>query len=91
MSSLDQLCSLMDPSGPKIKSYTGTCHIINTLNGITELHNNAILYIFNVNSLYTNIPHQEGIKAIQETLAIHRAPTEIQYNTYIVELFRVVL
>ena len=37
------------------------------------------------------MPYQEGIKAIQKTLAIHRALADIPYNRYTLELLRVVL
>ena len=73
----------INPSVPTIKSYTrdSTC-IINILNGITDLPNNAILSTLDVNSLYTNIIYHEGI---QQVLAIHRVPTEIQHNSYMME------
>ena len=50
-----------------------------------------MLCILDINSLHTNIPHQEGIESIQEIMAIHRAPIEMPHNTCKVELLRVVL
>ena len=39
--------------------------------------------------IYTNIPHNEGIQSIKETLAIHITPNN--HNSYIIELLEVVL
>ena len=82
----------INPLGPKNKSYTReSMHIINMLNSITDPPTNTILCTLDVNSIYTSISHQEGIKFIQKILAIHRTPPEIPNNIYTVELLRVPL
>ena len=82
----------INPLVPKIRSYArDSTHIISTLHGITDLPFNAILCTLDVSSSYTNILHYEGIKDIQETLAIHRTPTEVAYNSYIEKLLKIVL
>ena len=42
-------------------------------------------------SLYTNIPYNEGMQSIQEMLANHRTPNSLPHNSYIIELFELVL
>ena len=37
-----------------------------------------------VTSLYTNIPHLEGIQSIKEMLAIHKPPDTLPHNSYII-------
>ena len=82
----------INPLVPKLRVTLGTpTHIINILNGITDPPNNAIMWTLDVNGLYTDIPHQEGIKAIQETVVIHRTPKKASYNSFIVEFLWVVL
>ena len=44
-----------------------------------------------ITSLYTNIPHNEGIQSIKEMLAIHKPCNSLPNNRYIIELFEVVL
>ena len=43
------------------------------------------------NSLYTNIPHKEGLTQIKDILTIHKQPNELLHNSYINELLKVVL
>ena len=50
-----------------------------------------LLCILDITSLYTNIPHNEGIQSIKEKLTIHRTPNNLLHNSYIVELLAVVL
>ena len=42
-------------------------------------------------SLYTNIPHNEGIQSIKDFLAIYRHTNVLPHNSYIIELLEVVL
>ena len=44
-----------------------------------------------ITRLYASIPHNEGIQAIKEILAIHRPPNDLPHNSYITELLEVVL
>ena len=44
-----------------------------------------------ITSLYTNIPHNEGIQSIKEMLAIHKPPKSLPQKSYIIELLEVIL
>ena len=57
----------------------------------TELPLSAVLCTLVASSLYSNISHKEGIKSIQEALAIHGSPAEISHISYIIEELRIVL
>ena len=50
-----------------------------------------LLCTLDITSLYTNIPHSEGLQAIKEFLAIHRDINAVPNNSYIIELLQVVL
>ena len=50
-----------------------------------------LLCTLDITSLYTNIPHHEGVQAIKELLAIHRDINALPHNSYIIELLQVVL
>ena len=50
-----------------------------------------LLCTLNVTNPYTDIPHNEGIQAIKEMLAIHRPPHDLPHCSYIVEQLEVVL
>ena len=50
-----------------------------------------LLCTLDITSLYTNIPHNEGIQSIKELLAIHRHTNTLPHNSYITELLEVVL
>ena len=52
---------------------------------------NMLLCTLDITSLYTNIPHHEGVQAIKELLAIHRDINALPHNSYIIELLQVVL
>ena len=49
------------------------------------------LCTLDITSLYTNVPHNKGIQAIKEILAIQRRPHGLPHNSYIIELLEVVL
>ena len=50
-----------------------------------------LLCILDITSLYTNIPHNEGIPSIKEMLAIHKPPYNLPQNSYIIEPLEVVV
>ena len=50
-----------------------------------------LLCILDITSLYANIPHNECIQSIKEMLAIHKPPNSLPHNSYMIELFEVVL
>ena len=50
-----------------------------------------LLCMLDITSLYTNIPHNEGIQSNKEMLAIHKLPNSLPQNSYIIELLEVVL
>ena len=50
-----------------------------------------LLYTLDITSLYTNIPHDEGVQAIKELLSIHGDIQALPHNGYIIELLQVVL
>ena len=50
-----------------------------------------LLCTLDITSLYTNIPHNEGIQSIKEMLAIHKPSDSLPQNSYILKLLEVVL
>ena len=52
---------------------------------------NMLLCTLDITSLYTNIPHDEGVQTIKEFLKIHRDIQALPHNSYIVKLLQVVL
>ena len=50
-----------------------------------------LLHTFDITSLYTNIPHNEGTESIKKMLAIHKPPDSLPHNSYIIELLELVL
>ena len=65
-------------------------HMINILNEFS-MPPGMLLCTLDITSLYTNIPHNEGIQSIKEMLAIHRCTNNLPHNSYIGELLEVVL
>ena len=56
---------------PKIRSYVkDTTDFLNKINS-TEITNRCTLVTMDVKSLYTNIPHEEGVQALQSFLRRH--------------------
>ena len=51
----------------------------------------SIMLFWCMHVLCTKIPHEEGIRAKQETLTIYRKPTEVDHTSYITGLLRIVL
>ena len=64
-------------------------HLINVRNKFT-VQPGMLLCTLDITSLYTNIPHNEGIQCIKEKLAIHKPPNCSPQNSYIIELLEVV-
>ena len=80
------------PLAPLSNSYfrDSTC-MINILSEIYTIPSDLLLCILDASSLYTSIPHEEGIQAVKEIVTIHRSPHELPHNIYIVQLLKVVL
>ena len=60
-------------------------HMINILTNFKTTPD-MLLCTLDITSLYTNIPHNEGVQAIKEFLAIHRDISALPQNSYIIEL-----
>ena len=59
----------LQPMVEKLKSYIkDTTHFLNKLSEIDHLPEDAILVTMDVSSLYTNIPHNEGLNATAQVL-----------------------
>ena len=77
------------PLVPMSESYIrDSTHMINILNKLNMLPD-MILCTLDIISLYTNIPHNEGIQSIKEFLAIYRHTNVLPHNSYIIELLEV--
>ena len=75
---------------PSSKSYVrDSTHLINILKDFT-IQPGILLCTLDVTSLYTNIPHSEGIQSIKEMLAMHKPPDTLPHNSYIIELLELV-
>ena len=86
----EKISQLLDhfigPLVPLSKSYIrDSTHLINILNKCT-VQQGMLLCMLDITSLYTNIPHNEGIQSIKEMLAIHKPPDSLPQNSYIIEL-----
>ena len=81
----------IQPLVTKIPSYLrDSSHLINIL-GNLKISNDAILCTLDVTSLYTNIPNDEGINAVGNTLFRNRDPSENPTNHSLCNLLRLVL
>ena len=59
----------LDPLVPKLPSYIkDTTHFLRKLDDLKELPPGSLLVALDVSSLYTNIPHKEGIEACRKAL-----------------------
>ena len=59
----------LNPLVPKLPSYIkGTTHFLRKLDDLKELPSGSLRVTLDVSSLYTNIPHKEGIKACRKAL-----------------------
>lgn len=69
--------NILKPLAQNVKSYLkDTTQFLNEINKITPIPQNSILMTADVKSLYTSIPHREGILATKEKLET-RAEKEI--------------
>ena len=76
---------------PLSKSYVrDSTHLINILQDFS-IQPGILLCTLDVTSLYTNIPHLEGIQCTKEMLAIYKPPDTLPHNSYIIELLELVL
>ena len=86
----EYVCNILNPLVSKLPSYIkDTAHFLNKLDSIFTLPNDSLLVTLDVSSLYTNIPHTEGIQAARlhlhertsktpptETVSANGHPTE---------------
>ena len=76
---------------PLAQSYIrDSTHLINILNGFT-VQPGMLICTLDIKSLYTDIPHNEGIQSTKELLAIHKPPDSLPHNSYIIEFLELVL
>ena len=76
------------PLAPLSQSYIrDSTHLINILNKFI-VQPGMLLCTLDITSLYTNMPHNEGIQSMKELLPIHKPPDSLPQNSYIIELFR---
>ena len=79
------------PLVPLSRSYIrDSTHMIDNLQDFNTIPN-MLLCTLDITSIYTNIPHDEGVQAIKELLAIHRDIKALPHYSYIIELLQVVL
>ncbi|CAN7943058.1 unnamed protein product, partial [Ixodes hexagonus] len=78
---------------PLLQSYVkDTTDFLNQINRMNEsdlVSQDSILVTIDVNSLYTNIPHDEGLSAIREFLSVY--PSSLADNDCIVRLLELIL
>ncbi|CDR01385.1 unnamed protein product [Oncorhynchus mykiss] len=67
-----------------------TSSMISIIESLDPLPENTLLVAFDVESLYTNIPHEGGIEAMGHFL-LHRDPNELPSSACIVTLAEIVL
>ena len=75
-----QLQPLVKKQPSYLKDDNDFLHKIDNLNKTQTIPPNAILVTWDVKSLYTNIPHKEGLDALQKTLEYENIP-EIKIDT----------
>ncbi|CAN7945344.1 unnamed protein product [Ixodes hexagonus] len=78
---------------PLLQSYVkDTTDFLNQINRMNEsdiISEDSILVTIDVNSLYTNIPHDEGLSAIREFLSV--CPSSLADNDCILRLLELIL
>ena len=80
----------LQPLVTKLPSYIkDTTHFLNKLNSIGQLPNGVLLVTIDVASLYTNIPHNDGIQARSDSLDKRVSPTI--KTTRLCDLIRMIL
>ena len=82
--------SFLQPIVTKLPScIRNTTDFINRLQGLLPLPPECLLVTLNVSSLYTNIPHQEGIIACEEFLDLRESP--VSHTADLCQLIRYIL
>jgi hypothetical protein len=88
------LTKIFNPIAQAQDSYIkDTKHLLQIIDSFPPLPENAILVTADVSSLYTNIPHEEGISTILSALDTHRhlLPTHTPNNTIIRQFLTFIL
>jgi hypothetical protein len=83
----------LNPASTYHKSYVkDSAHFLNLIGNLDKLPENSFLVTFDVSSLYTNIPHGEGLLAAREALEKSR-PGDVNPKNYfsIINLLEFVL
>ena len=76
---------------PLSQSYVrDSAHLINMLKDF-NVQPGMLMWTLDITSLYTNIPHMEGIQSTKEMLAIHKPPDTLSHKSYVIELLELVL
>ncbi|CAB1331378.1 unnamed protein product [Coregonus sp. 'balchen'] len=74
------------PWAISLPTYTrDSIDFMNLLKSVDHIHENSILCMFDVASLYTNIPHQGGLEALKFSLS-ERPPNALPSTSCIVDL-----
>ena len=82
----------LNPASTNHKSYVkDSAHFLNLIGNLDELPENSLLVTFDVSSLYTNIPHGEGLLAAKEALRKSRPGDVNPKNDSIINLLEFVL
>ena len=82
----------LNPISMLHKSYVkDTTHFLQILQNIKQPLDNAILITLDVTSLYTNIPTEEGLKAVRYSLNKHRKGSHNSTNESLINLLEFVL
>ena len=68
-----------------------TTHFLNKLQQLGQLPNNAILVTLDVSSLYTNIPHNEGIDACRHFRGTRNRTSSTMSTETLCDLIRMIL
>ena len=83
---------IIKPFVSTTKSYIrDTTDFICKLTEITDISPDDYLVTLDVTSLYTNIPHDQGVRAIAEKLAAERTGPQCPSNQNVIKLLRLVL
>ena len=89
--SLSLLTTISNHWSTKQHSSSDTTHFLNKLDQLGHLPSNAILVTLDVSSLYTNIPHNEGIDACRHYLNTRDQSTSTVRTETICDLIRMIL
>ena len=82
----------LKPIAQESNSYIkDTTHFLNIIKNLKIDNENCIIGTLDVTSLYTQIPHEEGLKAAHDALNNKRLPNQNPKNKSIIELMKLVL